>query len=193
MGRFIDGLFYSPDGGTGSGTGDNGSGEDVKKQDQQKDVLEWDTFHKSLPTEAQKLISDRESGLKTALSSERDARKDAESDLRAVAADLEKGSEAQEKVLKLADQVAAGAQKADFYEDAHGNGVTNLKLAYHVATTEDLFDKRGNVNFKEMKEEYPELFVKTKAPAGDGGEGTGGKLPGKKVDMNALIREKAGR
>ena len=196
MGRFMDGLFYSPDDGGGNGDGETGKEKgngDGKQQDQQKDELGWDAFHKSLPAEAQKLISERESGLKTALGSERDARKDAEKDLREVAADLEKGSAAQEKVLKLADQVAAETQKADFYEDAHKDGVTNLKLAFHVAKTDDLFDKRGNVNFKKMKEEYPELFGKKKAPPGDGGEGTGTGLPGEKVDMNALIRKKAGR
>ena len=191
MGYFRKGLYFSPDDGAGDG---NGEGEgDGQEQDQQEEALEWDTFHDSLTPEAQKLISDRDSGLKSALGKERDARDKAEKDLRDVAKDLKDGSEAQEKVLELADQAAAESQKADFYEDAHGNGVANLKLAYHVAKTDDLFDKRGNVNWKVMKEEYPELFVKTKVPSADAGDGTGTGLPGKKVDMNALIRKKAGR
>ena len=194
MGYFRKGLFFAPDDGGGSGDGDAGEdGENNQEQDQQEAVLEWDTFHKALPVEAQKLISDRESGLKSSLSTERDARKGLEKDLKAVAKDLKDGSEAQEKVLKLADEVAAGTLKADFYEDAHEKGVVNLKLAYHIVEKDDLFDSRGNVDFKALKEDYPELFVKSKPPPADGGEGTGSRLPSSKVSMNDLIRAKAGR
>lgn len=192
MSRFLKGLYFSPDDGTGDGAGGEG---DQTKDDQQKEgtPIEWDTFHDSLPEEAQKLLSDRESGLKTALKAERDARKDAEKDLRDVAGKLEKDSDAQKEVLKLADEVALGNAKADFYEEAHEEGVSNLKLAYVVAREDGLIDKRGKINFDKMKESYPELFGKKKVPPGGAGEGTGGKQPGEKVDMNALIRKKAGR
>ena len=196
MGDFTKGLYFAKDGdsGGGSGDGEDDPGQkDGQEKDPQEDVNEWDAFHDSLPAEEQKLIADRDSGLKTALDKERDARKGAEKDLRDVAKDLKDGSDAQEKVLKLADQAAAETQKADFYEDAHGNGIANLKLAFHVVQKDDLFDSRGNVDFKALKEDYPELFVKKVVPPGDAGDGTGTGLPGKKVDMNALIRQKAGR
>lgn len=187
MSEFRKGLFYSPD--------DDGAGSEkpAEKEEPKGDVLEWDAWHDALPEEAQKLVATRESGLKTALASERDARSTAEKDLRDVAGELEKGSDAQKKVLKLADDVASGTIKTDFYEEAHDAGVTNLKLAFVVAKEEELFDKRGNANFTKLKESFPELFGKKQVADGNAGEGTGsGQVKGK-VTMNELIRAKAGR
>jgi len=194
MSRFVKGLYFSPDDGTGDGAGGEGDQEQKNQQQkQEKEALGWDTFHASLPEEAQKLISDREGGLKTALKTERDARGKAEKDLRDIADKLEKGSDAQKEVLKLADKVAEGTQKSDFYEEAHEEGVSNLKLAYVVAMQDGLISKRGKIDWKTLKESYPELFSKIKIPDGDAGDGTGSKRPGGKMDMNALIRKKAGR
>ena len=190
MGTLKNGLYFAPDDG---GAGGSGEADGEENQGEQADVLVWDTFHDSLKPEAQALIATRESGLKTALSSERDARKTAEKDLRDVADKLEKGSQAQKDVLELADAVAAGTLKSDFYEDAHKSGVTNLKLAYLVAKDDDLFDKRGNVNFEKMKEANPELFGRKIIPDVGAGDGTGSRDMPKKVDMNAMIRKKAGR
>lgn len=195
MNELRKGLFYFPDKGAGDGEGEKpGDDKEGKKPDetQVKDELTWDAWHKTLPEPVQKLISEHESGLRTALASERDARSTAEKDLRDVAGKLEKGSDAQKKVLELADDVAAGTKKADFYEDAHKAGVTNLKLAFHIADGDDLFDKRGLVDFDKMKEEYPELFGKKQLGDGNAGDGTGGKLPGGEKDMNAAIRRMAG-
>ena len=190
MSGFKKGLFYSPD----DGAGDGASGEGEQEQGKQEgEALQWDTWHGALPEAAQNLIAEHEGSLKSALKTERDARSDAEKNLREVAAELEAGSDAQKKVLELADAEAAASQKAEFYEEAHNASVSNLKLAYHVATTEGFIDKRGKVDFAGMKEQYPELFVKKFIPDGGAGEGTGGKLPGRKVDMNSLIRAKAGR
>ena len=189
MSEFRKGLFYSPE-----KDGDGGEKPEEKPaEDKKDDVLEWDTWHKALPEDAQELVAGHVSGLKTALASERDARDTAEKDLRDVAGKLEKGSEAQKEVLRLADAVADGNTKIDFYEDAQKAGVSNLKLAFVVAKEEGLFDKRGNANFTKLKEIYPELFGKKKVPDGTAGDGTGTGLPGEKVDMNTLIRKKAGR
>jgi len=191
MENFRKGLFFAPDDGAGDG---NTGGEENQEQEQQEEVNEWDAFHNSLTPEAQKLISDRDNGLKSALGKEREARDKAEKDLRDVAKDLKEGSEAQEKVLKLADEVAAESLRADFYEEAHDEGIVNLKLAFHVVQKDELFDRKGNADFKALKKDYPELFGKRKIASGDGGEGAGGDgLPREKVDMNALIRKKAGR
>ena len=190
MSGFRKGLFYSPDSG---GEGDPPGEGDQEQGNQEGEALQWDAWHSALPEAEQKLIADREGGLKTALKAERDARGEAEKSLREVAAELEAGSDAQTKVLELADAELAATLKAEFYEEAHGASVSNLKLAYHVATTEGFIDKRGKVDFAGMKEQYPELFVKKFIPDGGAGDGTGGNLPGGKVDMNSLIRAKAGR
>lgn len=195
MNRLWKGILYDKDGTAGGGT-DDGKGDPSKDKgtvDVKPVVLDWDTWHGTLPKAAQKLIAAHESGLKTALGSERDARGKAEGDLRNVAKKLEEGSEAQKEVLKLADDVAVGNTKADFYEEAHAAGVSNLKLAYHVAVTEELFDKRGNVDFAKMKETFPELFGKAPIkPKTNAGDGTDTDL-GQTADMNAYIRKAAGR
>lgn len=192
MDEFRKGWFFAPDDGGANG---GGEGEDDQEQNGNNDgeKLEWDAWLKDQSEPVQELITERESGLKTALSSERDARKKAEKDLRDVAKQLEEGSDAQKEVLRLADDVAARDQKTDFYEDAHEAGVTNLKLAYLVAKEEDLFDRKGLVDFKEMKKDFPELFGRKKAPRGNAGDGTGSDLPAGKNGMNELIRRAAGK
>lgn len=189
MSEFRKGLFFSPD---EDGAGSEKTG-DEKKGEEKGEVLEWEAWHGALPEDAQKLVAGHVSGLKTALATERDARGTAEKDLRDVAKELEKGSETQKKVLKLADEVAAGNLKADFYDAAHKVGVSNLSLAFIVAEKEGLFDKRGNANFDKLKEIYPELFGKKKVPDGNQGDGTGSGPPKNKQDMNAYIRKKSGR
>jgi len=188
-------IVLDKDGGAG-GDDKDGDGEGDLSKDKgktQPEALDWDAWHKTLPKEVQALIVERESGLRTALKTERDARGEAEKDLRDVAKKLEEGSEAQKEVLKLADAVAVGNTKADFYEDAHEAGISNLKLAYHVAITEDLFDKRGNVDFEKMKKDFPELFVKSpRKPPGGAGAGAGDDL-GQPASMNEYIRRSAGR
>lgn len=190
-----NGVFYSPDDKGGGGNGDDKQADDQSKdKDKEKGkALAWKPWHDALPKEAQELIATRESGLKTALDSERDARKTAEKDLRDVAKKLEEGSEAQKEVLKLADDVADGTRKADFYEDAHKAGVSNLKLAFIVATDEELFDKRGNANFAKLKEGFPELFGKKPIVDPNAGDGTGKTLDGKKAGMSEYIRAASGK
>ena len=192
MSGFLEGLYFSPEDDSGAG-GEGDQAKDGQQEDQESEALGWDAFHAGLPEEAQKLIASRESGLKSALDTERDSRKDVEKELRETAGKLKKDSDAQKEVLKLADAVAAGNEKADFYEEAHDEGVSNLKLSYVVAVQDGLINKRGKIDWSTMKESYPELFGKKKLPPGGAGEGTGGKRPGEKVDMNKLIRKKAGR
>ena len=155
------------------------------------EALSWKPWFDALPEEARALVSERESGLKSALGTERDARKDAEKELRKAAGQAEKGSELQKQLEESADSLAASTTKSEFYEDAHKAGATNLKLAHAVAVTDELFDKRGNVNFDKMKDAYPELFGKNVPPRGDAGVGTGAAPGGEKKDMNLFIRQGA--
>jgi len=133
-----------------------------------------------------------EKGLKTALESERTSRKDLDKQLRDMAGKAEKGSEAEKQLTGMADKISAADQRASFYEDAHAAGVTNLKLAYLAAVEGELFDKKGNVNFEQMKKEFPELFGGARIkPAGNAGTGTNGQPTGQ--SMNEFIRKAAGR
>ena len=195
MNKLWKGILYDKDGAAGGG-GDKEGDPPKGEKGGEKPPIKTPTFDEWIggQNDAVKgLIEGHVKGLKTALGSEREARGEAEKDLRKVADKLEKGSEAQKEVLKLADDVAVGNTKVDFYEDAHKAGVSNLKLAYHVATTEDLFDKRGNVDFEKMKENFPELFTKpSHRPKGGAGDGTDTEL-GRQPSMNEYIRRSAGR
>ena len=172
---------------------DKGKGGDLPVTKEPNPAPTFDTWYEGQDDTVKGLIEGHVGGLKSALGTERDARGKAEEGLLKVAGKLEKGSEAQKEVLRLADVAASANTKADFYEIAQAAGVSNLKLGYHVAVTDELIDKRGNVNFEKMKETYPELFAKApKTPSADAGAGKGdGITPA--GGMNAFIRQGSGR
>lgn len=179
--------FYEADKG-GAGSSD-GSGED----DGKPEALEFESWLKEQPVEIQTLLDGHTHGLKTALQSEREARKDLEKQVRDLAGKAEKGSEAQSELTQLADKIAESDRRADFFEAAHAAGVTNLKLAYTVAITDEMFDRRGSVNFETMKQAYPELFAgAAKLPKGNAGNGRTNNQP-PTASMNAFIRKATGR
>lgn len=155
-------------------------------------TLTFDAWQKGLSDEQKGLIESHVKGLKSALDSERGSRKDLEKQLRDMAKKAEAGSDAQTQLTKLADDLLTADRKADFYEAAHAAGARNLKLAFTVALTDELFDKHGRVNFDEMKKSYPELFASTTTPRGDAGSGTDRK-PKAGAGMNDFIRSAAGR
>lgn len=153
----------------------------------------FDTWLGAQPDDVRARIEENISGLKSALTAEREANREREKELRDLAAKAEKGSLAQKELERLADQLAESDRRADFYEAAQREGVTNMRLAYTVAVQDELFDRRGNPQFDEMRTAYPELFVAQQAaPAGHAGAGTQ-KPPATKVSMNDFIRRAAGR
>ena len=113
--------------------------------------------------------------------------------LRDMAGKAEKGSEAEKQLTSMADQMAEADRRAEFYDEAHKAGVTNLKLAYLSAVADERFDKKGRVNFDEMKKDDPELFGSKKPPEGNAGKGTGDNGPAGHADMNTWIRKAAGK
>lgn len=131
-------------------------------------------------------------GLKNALTSERGSRQDLEKQLRDLAKKADAGSEAQTELVKMADKISESQRRSDFYEAAHASGVTNLKLAYLIATQDDLFSSRGDVNFEKMRTDYPELFgVSARKGKTNAGEGSGSSTS--KSGMNDFIRASSGR
>ena len=179
-------LYEAEKGGAG-GSDDGGEGDPQNE-------LTFDAWIKDQDEKIKSMLEGHTKGLKTALESERGNRKDLEKQLRDLAGKAEKGSEAQEQLTKMADDMAKSDQRADFYEAAHAAGVTNLKLAYTVAVQDEMFDRRGQVNFETLKQNYPELFgaaVRKPAPGG-AGNGTGGE-PKPAASMNDWIRKKSGR
>ena len=154
----------------------------------------FEDFMKLQPEDIQLLFTNEVAGLKSALSSERQQRKDNEAALRDAAAKVEKGSEAEKLLTEQADTLQGLELRAAFYDEAHTQGVTNLKLAWMAAQEADAFDKRGNVNWEALKTQFPELFAtKTMIPSGDAGKGTKTTPAGDGKDMNTFIRTSAGR
>ena len=154
----------------------------------------FETWLEAQAPEVKTLLDTHTQGLKSALDSERGTRKDMEKQLRDLAGKAEKGSEAQTELTKVADGLAEADRKTDFYEAAHAAGVNNLKLAYTVAVQDEMFDRRGGVNFEALKAAYPQLFGGTPAaPPGNAGAGTGTQPPAPKSGMNEFIRRQAGR
>jgi hypothetical protein len=184
-------LYLEADKGTGGG-GSAQDGSNTEQATEQK-PQDFDSWLASQPEDVKTLLSGHTAGLKNALKSERDARSDLEKQLRDLAAKSEKDSDAQKQLTSMADQMGEADRKAGFYEAAHAAGVKNLKLAYTVAVSDEMFDRRGNINFQAMKEAYPELFGGVqKAPTGNAGSGAGGgQTTG--ISMNDFIRRKAGR
>ncbi|OQY95342.1 MAG: hypothetical protein B6D39_00150 [Anaerolineae bacterium UTCFX2] len=186
-------VYFSADtGGAGSSDGESKQNDSKDGKSDQKSSLSYEAWVKDQPEEIKTMLSGWERGLKTALDGERDARKGLEKQVRDLAGKAEKGSEAEKQLTQLADQITESDRRSDFYEAAHAAGVTNLKLAYLVALHDDLFDKRGMVNFETMKGFYPELFGGQKLPKGNAGDGTGTSPTGKN-SMNDYIRAAAGR
>ena len=158
-------------------------------------VFDYETWLAAQPDDVKAGLEQHTSGLTSALTSERESRKDFEKQARDLAEKAEKGSEAQAQLTAVADKLAATDQRADFMEAAHAAGVKNLKLAYTVAREDEMFDRRGNVNFEAMKKTYPELFGSTAPAAGNAGAGTITQPApgGKNAEANAAIRRASGR
>lgn len=166
--------------------------QQVENNNQPGEPLAFETWISGQDETVQTMLEAHTHALKNALVNERESRKQLEKDLRDLAGKAEAGSEAQQKLTQMADQMSEADRKADFYEAAHEAGVSNLKLAYLAATQEQLFDRKGNVDFAAMKASYPELFGGKPKIKGNAGDGILNNQPPAKT-MNAFIRSAAGK
>lgn len=148
----------------------------------------------------QELIEQHTTGLRGSLQSERDARKKLEKDLKALAKGAEQGSDLHKKLEEMGTNLRDQNARADFYEEAHKKGVSNLKLAYYTAKIDGLLDEKGRVDWDDLKKEHPELFAaahKAATPPGNPGNGTREGPPKQVLSgnaaVNAAIRHAAGR
>jgi hypothetical protein len=136
------------------------------------------------------MIDDHYSGLTKALGAERADRKALKKELDTLADKLE--GDHQQTIRTMSDNLASAELKAAFFEDAIKSGVKNVPMAYAVAVQFDLFDRRGVVDFDEMRKNYPELFAVTGNISMGAGAGLNSPAP-KGSDMNQMIRKAAGR
>ena len=155
----------------------------------------WETVLAALPEEQQGLYNQHVQGLRTALQSERDQHQDLARQLREATQRLEEGSETRQQLEQLTGQIEVANQRADFFEQATQPeiGCSSPRLAWLAAQEVEAFDRRGNVNWAVLKEQFPELFGQAtkKQPPGNAGSGT--STPPAAQGMNAFIRRQAGR
>jgi len=179
---------------------DKNDGNDGKENngnqsnDQGNETQTWEAFLEAQSDEVKALADSHIKGLRSALSSERDQRKDLASQLQDAAKKLDKGSEAQKALEEVAGKLDAANQRADFYAEAGKPeiGCSNAKLAYIAAQEVGAFDSRGNVNWDTLKKDFPELFKQKPVAKGNAGNGAG-QTGGGKTGMNEFIRAAAGR
>lgn len=198
---------WAPDSGSGGGAGGSGSnsnpgGQSGSNGNQGQDSgdqgggqgLTFDSWITAQPDEIQDLLEGHTSGLRSALDSERAARKDFEKKIKELSGKAEKGSELERQLAEIAKANERVQTQADFYEQAHVAGVSNLKLAFIVAEQDQLIDGRGRVNFEEMRKRYPELFggEKRQMSNGNAGAGTNNQMSDR-ASMDDFIRRKVSR
>lgn len=154
--------------------------------------LTWEAWVEAQDDSVKGLIDGHVKGLKSALDNERTQRGDLAKQLRDVTAKAEKGSELESALTEVSAQLEAAERRAAFYEDAGRPeiGCSNPKAAFALAQAEDLFDRRGQVDWDALKTAAPELF-RTHVPQGNAGAGTGSPPPAAS-SMNDFIRRAAG-
>ena len=167
--------------------------DNEKQEEGQQENVTFDSWIEGQDEQVRGLIDGHVGGLRSALQSERDQRKDFEKQLKSTVAQVDAGTEARKQLDTLTGQLESQAQQAEFYEAAHMAGVANLKLAWlAVQQDESLVDRHGKADMGRLKESYPELFTSPKTPAGNAGTGTQ-KDPTGAGGMNEFIRKSSGR
>jgi hypothetical protein len=139
------------------------------------------------------LLNSHTSGLKNALEDERTERKKLQRQIRELSEKAEKGSEMRQQLETLNTSLETNARKADFFEEAHANKVSNLRLAWMAVNEGELMNSRGQVDWDAFRSQYPELIEKpASTPRSNAGTGTGTPPPSR-LNMNDMIRQAAGR
>jgi hypothetical protein len=167
-------------------------------QQEQDAPLTWDSWFGEQGDEVKALIDTHTSGLKSALDSERQQRRDFEKQLKTLGKQAEEGSELRKSLDALGQDIEKANARADFYEMAADPslGLRDAKLAWAlISANPDDFTRRGKPDFDALKEAHPVLFEtpKPNRPPTNSGQGTQNPAPNKSANelMNDFIR--AGR
>jgi len=172
------------------------SPEETKDQSEQKQTFEsFDQYVSTLDEPLQQLYTSNIAGLKNALESEKENRRKLSEQVKALSPAVEKGSELEKKLAETAKLLEEAERRsneynrrATFAEQAIRPGVNcaNVKAAYALAVSENLFNEDGSPKWKELQKLAPELFRITKQTnAGNLNEAVSS-------DINAAIRRAAG-
>lgn len=111
----------------------------------------------------------------------------------ALEAELHELREKTKSGAESAQRMEEAERRSQFYEEAFRFGITNVKLAYLLAREEKLFDASGDANWAQLRARYPEVFSGRATPSRIGSGLRSGATPSEDIDMNAWIRQVAGR
>lgn len=162
----------------GTGTGETPAADSPPK---------WDEWLPQQPEPVRSLIEQHTTGLKSALTSEREQRKQFEADLKKLSKGLEGDARAQLETIQ--QRLASESQRASFYESAAAAGVGDFKLAYIAARESGLLTDSGGCDFARLKEHHPFLFKTTPTTTpGHAGNGANGAPPKPTQNMTEWVR-----
>ena len=153
----------------------------------------WDDYMAAQSEEIRALYETQTSGLKSALTSEREQRKGLAKELREATAKVAEGSDTRKALDEITQRYERAEKRASFFEEAGQSdvGCVNPKAAYLVASADDLYTRSGDPDWKAIREAAPELFQRN-ATTVNAGAGTG-QAPPVSTGMNEFIRLAAGR
>ena len=154
----------------------------------------FEDWFNSQPDDVKTLISEHESGLKSALKAERDNTKSLSKQLTQLQGAAEKGSELEKQLTALQTKLAESERHTAFIDSAGGAGCTNPKAAYKLAKADpELWKRDGSPDWTAIKETAPEFFQKPNA-SGNAGSGTSTdpNSGSKQHPMDAMMRQSLG-
>ncbi len=188
-------FWFDADGGGaggGSDAGNGAAGDGDKGQAGGGQAVNWESILGTLSEDQRRLYDEHITGLRNTVKATRQERDEFAKQLKDLAGKAEKGSELEKTLGEINAKLEQAERRASFAEEAIKPevGCVNVKAAWALATAEDLFDKRGNVDWAQLKKVAPELFRKSSGPIN---AGSGTDNPQDKADMNSFIRRAAGR
>ncbi len=155
----------------------------------------WDGYIESLEPEVRELYEAHVAGLKSTVQATREERDllKARIDALVTALDGKEPTVVAQQLRELQGELAQANRRGAFYEEAGKPeiGCRNPKLAFLVAESEKLYDKRGNPDWDAIRKVAPELFGPS-IPPGNAGA-SAGSAPSPRANINDMIRRAAGR
>lgn len=171
--------------GTTPATGQGGTPETGQQSQQQPAAAaegetpkDFEAWLAKQPDAIKTLHESHTSGLKSALATEREARKEMERQLRELAKKADEGSPLRQQIDKLSADVAKANARAAFVDAAVKAGATSGRLAYLAAQDHGLLRDDGSADFEALKAKEPALFARPAVPTppanvGNGANGQG--------------------
>lgn len=177
--------------------------EDDKDDDEKEEdvVLSFDEWLAKQSKKAQETITAHVTGLKVALDDRKGELKELRKELKTLRDAAAEGSALKTQLTGLTEKMDTAEQRLEFYEQAHGHRIRNLKLAWVAVKNEDgglesFQDRKGQIDWEMLEEKFPELFIRQAAsrpPDVRQGSGSQGGTKTRPVNMNQAMRGKLGR